>query len=300
MNHPLIEALAKALGINREHLFVSNGSDYIFALLINSFALHQQKHILTHEQAFSIYGVLAHTFNIPVHKAAVDPDWNVNIDNLITECTEHTAIIFIANPNNPTGLLINHEDIIRLLDNIPKTTLLVLDEAYYEFIPPAFQYNSLSLLKKYPNLVITRTFSKIYGLAGLRLGYAVAQSDIINMLQRVQLPFTVNQAALTAAHAALDDEEFLQHSLKTNIEGLKQMRAGFDDLKIKYLPSYTNFLTFECSDDGSILYEYLLNKGIIVRPLHPYQMNNYIRVSIGTEEQNTRFLSALKNYKDKL
>lgn len=295
-NHPLMPKLAKKLNVAIEQLFVSNGSDFIYTLLLNAFVLHQNKQMLTHDYAFSTYAVQAHTLNIPVQSVAISQNWQVNISTLIDACTEQTGIIFLANPNNPTGVLISQQEIKYLLENIPETTLLVLDEAYYEFAAHQQTCNSIEWLAKYPNLVITRTFSKIYGLAGLRLGYSLANPSITSILHRIQLPFTVNQAALTAAEAALDDEEFLNLSLKLNTEGMHQLSEGFNQLDIDYIPSACNFLTFNCKEDGLSLYNYLLDKGIIVRPLHPYKMDNYIRVTIGTKEQNNRFLEALNLY----
>lgn len=295
-NHPLMPKLAKQLNINSDQLFLSNGSDYIINILLNCFALHTNKHILTHEYAFSTYAIQANSLQIPVVSVAIHNNWQINIENLINACTEHTGLIFLANPNNPTGILTSQEEIKYLLDRIPQSTLLVLDEAYYEFAADQMSCNSVDWLADYPNLIITRTFSKIYGLAGLRLGYALAHPSIINILQRVQLPFVVNQMALTAANAALDDEAFLELSLKVNREGIQQVREGLDKLDLHYLPSACNFLAFDCKEDGITLYNYLLNKGIIVRPLHAYKMDNYIRVSIGTNSQNVRFLEALGTY----
>ena len=296
INHELMPTLADKLNIGVEQLFVSHGSDHIYGLLLNCFALHNNKHILTHEYAFSTYAIQANTYNIPVVEVPVKANWQVDIEALIARCTPQTALIFLANPNNPTGLLISQEEIKHLLEHIPPSTLLVLDEAYYEYAQTMMQGNSIEWLSQHPNLIITRTFSKIYGLAGLRIGYAIANPDIIELLQRVQLPFAVNQAALTAAHAAIGDEAFVELSLRTNTTGMEQMRAGFDGLGVKYLPSTCNFLCFDCQEDSLELYQYLLNKGIIIRPLHPYQMNQYIRVSIGTWEQNNRFLKALEDY----
>lgn len=296
INHPLISKLADKHYVNTNQIFVSNGSDYIYTILLNSFVLHHDKHILVHDYAFSTYAIQAQTLNIPVHSVAIHENWRVNISALIEACSSKTGIIFLANPNNPTGILISQQEIRTLIANIPENTLLVLDEAYYEFAASHYKGNNIEWLDQYPNLVITRTFSKIYGLAGLRLGYAIAHPSIIDILHRVQLPFTVNQAALTAAYAALDDQEFLQLSLETNAKGMKQISHGLERLGLEYLPSTCNFLTFHCKEDSMSLYNYLLSKGIIVRPLHPYKMNNYIRVTIGTEEQNTRFLDALNNY----
>jgi histidinol-phosphate aminotransferase len=295
-NHPLMSKLAKHLNISTEQLFLSNGSDYIFSILLNCFALHRNKHILTHEYAFSTYEIQAHTLNIPVCITPVNMYWEVKIDSLISACNAYTALIFIANPNNPTGLLIPQEEIKRLLEHIPPETILVLDEAYFEYAEDEVSCNSIDWLREHPNLVITRTFSKLYGLAGLRLGYAIAHPSIIALLGRAQLPFAVNQAALHAAFTALDDRQFVMDSLKNNQLGLAKIRQGFDALQLHYLPSFCNFLTFNSKADGMKLYDYLLEQGIIIRPLHPYKMNEYLRVTVGTEEQNTRFLSALNDY----
>lgn len=296
INHPLMAVLAKKLHIAPEQLFLSNGSDYLFHILLTCFALHTEKHMLTHDYAFSSYAIQAHALQIPVHTVAIEDNWRVNVTNLIQACTSETGLIFLANPNNPTGILISQEEIKYLLDNIPPSTLLVLDEAYFEFAISQMSNNSIDWLTDYPNLVITRTFSKIYGLAGLRLGYSITNPSITNILQRVQLPFAVNQIALTAALAALDDSEFVQRSLRNNTEGMKQVRKGLDALALDYLPSSCNFLTFDCKEDGIRLYNFLLDKGIIVRPLHAYKMDHYIRVTVGTQEQNIRFLNALTQY----
>lgn len=294
--HSITEKLATKLKVKHNQLFLSNGSDYIFSLLLTAFSQHTNKNILIHDYAFCSYGLLANTLKIPVCSVAINSDWQVNINHFIQACTPQTSIIFLANPNNPTGGLIRQQEIEILLDNIPKSTLVVIDEAYFEFALSQFNYNSIDWLEKYPNLVITRTFSKLYGLAGLRLGYAIAASTIIDKLQQTQLPFNVNQAALTAANASLDDEEFIKLSLQTNAEGMLQLREGFEKLNINYLPSAGNFITFDCQEDCAILYSHLSNKGIMVRPLSPYNMNRYMRVTIGTKFQNNRFLDALGHY----
>ena len=297
INHPLMLKLAQMLSVDTEQLFFSNGSDYIFGLLIECFALHLGKHILTHDFAFSTYAIQAYTLKVPVQTVSIHEDWRVDIDKLIKACTSQTALIFLANPNNPTGLLISSAEIKKLLDNIPPSTLLVLDEAYYEYVQAQLD-NSVEWLVQYPNLVITRTFSKIYGMAGLRLGYAMAHPDVINILRRVQLPFAVNQIALNAAYAALDDKEFIARSLMVNQEGMKFFKETLSSLGFSYLAPSGNFLTFDCKEDSVAIYNYLLERGIITRPLHPYNMPNFLRVTIGTEEQNQRFFKELKNYKN--
>lgn len=296
INHPLMLKLAHKMQISKEQLFLSNGSDYIFGLLIQCFALHQDKHILTHDYAFSTYAIQAQALKVPALSVAINDDWHVNVEKIIEACTQQTALIFIANPNNPTGSLLSLQKIKYLLERIPQQVLLVLDEAYYEYAAHRLEQNSIDWLDDHPNLVITRTFSKIYGMAGMRLGYAMAHPDVINIMQRVQLPFAVNQVALNSAYAALDDDEFIQRSLNLNEIGMQQLIEGFERLNIKYLPSAGNFLTFDCQEDGIALYSYLLDRGIIIRPLHPYNMPHFLRVTVGRSQQNNRFLHELENY----
>lgn len=291
INHPLYEKLAKKHGITPQQLILSNGSDYIFLLLMMGFALHNGKHILTHDYAFSSYQIQAQGLGIPVTSSGLHPDWQVDIDQLIANCNADTALIFLANPNNPTGLLIPQTEVKRLLENIPETTLLVLDEAYHEYAQ--LEINSLSWLETHPNLVITRTFSKAYALAGLRLGYAIANVAIIEILHKLQLPFAVNQAALAAGLAALEDEDFLGKTLEVNHQGMQQLLLGLEQVGLSAFPSAANFITFSCNKDSTDTYQALLQQGIIVRPLHAYNMPEYIRVSAGTTEQNARFLKAL-------
>ncbi|KTD83029.1 histidinol-phosphate transaminase [Legionella waltersii] len=296
INHTLMDKLAAKLNIKTDQLFLSNGSDYLFNVVLTCFALHRNKNIVTHDFAFSTYEIQANSLQIPVIHVPIEKNWVVNTRKIAQACTEDTSMVCLANPNNPTGLPIHEKDIKHLLKTIPESTLLVLDEAYYEFAADTLNYNSINWLEEHPNLIITRTFSKIYGMAGLRLGYAIAHPTIISILRRFQLPFIVNQLAMAAAQAAIEDEQFIQASLESNAKGMEQVKEGFQQLQIDYLPSACNFLTFDCKKDSTDLYQYLLNRGIIVRPLHAYKMNNYIRVTIGTAEQNSFFLSALNDY----
>lgn len=292
-HHRLMSALAHKLNIETDRLFLANGSDALFNLLLICFGLHTGKAIVTHQFAFSSYAIQAHALQIPVHQVEIDADLRVNMQKLIAACTDKVGLVFIANPNNPTGLLIPPAQIKQLLEQISPSILVVLDEAYYEYAATQLNCNTVSWLEAHSNLVITRTFSKIYGLAGLRLGYAIAHPEIIALLQRTQLPFAVNQAALEAAYAALDDDLFIQQSLQMNQEGMLQLSQGFQQLKLTYLPSSGNFLTINYQQDTATLYDFLLNHGIITRPLHAYKMPQYLRVTIGTKEQNQRLLKAL-------
>jgi len=291
--NPLRARLAEHTGLDQEFVILSNGSDILFHLLLECFALHTGKHVLTHDYAFITYEVQANTLGIPLRKMPLKPNWEVDIDAIINACTEKTALIFLANPNNPTGLLIQPEQIERLLNNIPENTLLVLDEAYHEYTPPNMQSHAKAWLHKYPNLVITRTFSKVYGLAALRLGYALANPEIIALLHRIQLPFTVSQPSMLAGIAALNDQSFVEASIELNQKGLIQVKQALDKLDLKSLPSACNFITFDCGCNAVELDKHLQARGIITRPLNPYGLTQHLRVTIGTFEQNTRFLNAL-------
>ena len=289
-HHPFLHELSEFLGIDVQHLTLANGSDALFGLLMICFAIGQDKHIITHDYAFRKYIIQAHTYGIPIVNTPMR-DWQVDIDAMITTCNEKTALIFIANPNNPTGGWIPTAEIKRLLGHIPETTLLVLDEAYIEFLPS--HQETLSLLKHYPNLVITRTFSKAYGLAGLRLGYAIAHPQITALMKKIHLPFAVNIAALTAGSAALKDQTFVDRTRQTILQNRNGLAQQLQKHGVAYLATYANFITLNCEQDCLGIVLNLEKMGIIVRPLHPYGMKNYMRVTIGTQEQNQRFLNAL-------
>ena len=297
-SHPLRKKLATHFDLDWDMITLGNGTDMLFTLLQICFALHSDKHILTHEHAFISYHIQAKTLGIPVISTPLLPNWQPDIDAMIAACHEKTALIFIANPNNPTGSFLDKVAIKRLLENIPETTIVVLDEAYYEFIDEQDTLNSISLLNSHPNLVITRTFSKAYGLAGLRIGYAIANTCITALLHRVQLPFTVNKAALEAASAALNDSGFVKKTIENNLAGLAQLKQGFEALQLHYLPTFANFITFDCKMDSTPLYQALLRHGIIVRPLHPYGLTHFLRVTVGLPQQNSRFLGSLKEFYD--
>lgn len=295
LNHPLYDKLAEKWNISRNQLIIANGSDSIFQFVLMAFALHTERHMLTHEYAFVTYQILSQALGIPFYNVPSGPDWQVDMDALIQQCTDKTGVIFIANPNNPTGKLVASDILLKLLDNIPESTIVVLDEAYYEYAASFYTANSIDWLNRYKNLVITRTFSKAYGLAGLRLGYAMAHPEIIALLHKVQLPFAVNQVALEAGLAALEDTDFLQTTLQTNAQGLQQMLHGLEALKMTVLSAPTgNFVTMDCQQDSTTLYQKLLEQGIITRPLHPYNMPRHLRITIGTAEQNARFLNVLR------
>ena len=291
LNHSLMKKLSQKFALDEQMIILGNGTDLLFFFLLTAFALHRGKHILTHDCAFLSYQVQAQTLGIPVIKTRLKKNWQVDIEAMIYHCNEETALIFLANPNNPTGAFIPFPEIKRLISAIPPTTILVIDEAYYEYAYSKHEKASLDLLHAHSNVVVTRTFSKAYGLAGLRLGFAIACPEVIAILRRVQPPFVVNQAALVAAEAALHDDEFIEQTKKNNAKGMQQMQEGLIALGIFYYPTSCNFITIDCQAAAKSIYQNLLNYGIIVRPLNQYGLPNHLRVTIGNPDQISRFLN---------
>jgi histidinol-phosphate aminotransferase len=202
-------------------------------------------------------------------------------------------VVWVANPNNPTGTHARQDEIEAFLKRVPERVIVVIDEAYNEYLPPDLRAESVKLVKRHPNLVVTRTFSKAYGLAGLRVGYAVAHASVADVMNRVRQPFNVNAVALTAAAAALDDMEFVARSYAENLQGLRQLGEGATRLGCDYIPSHGNFLTIRVGKAAEI-YRKLLRRGVIVRPVGGgYQLPEHLRVTVGTAAENDKFLSAL-------
>ena len=204
-----------------------------------------------------------------------------------------TRIVWVANPNNPTGNFLPGAQVKAFLQAVPKDVVVVLDEAYNEYLPPADRVDTLAWVKEFPNLVVTRTFSKIHGLAGLRVGYAVTTAEIADLMHRVRQPFNVNNLALAGAIAALDDHAFIAESYDNNRRGMEQIIAGLKRLGLEHIPSHGNFVTFKAGDAGKVN-QALLKQGVIVRPIGGYALPEHLRVTIGLERENARFLEALE------
>ena len=202
-------------------------------------------------------------------------------------------MVFIANPNNPTGTLLGKDELLVFLQGVPTNVLVVLDEAYDEYLPDERKSEAVAWLAAFPNLIVTRTFSKAYGLAGLRVGFALAHADVADIINRVRQPFNVNSMALVAAAAALEDDDFVRRSRELNAAGMRQITEGLQCLGLEFIPSFGNFVSF-CTGEATAIYRQLLQKGVIVRPIAGYGMPEYLRVSIGLESENARFLSALE------
>jgi histidinol-phosphate aminotransferase len=212
---------------------------------------------------------------------------------MLAAVTANTRMVFIANPNNPTGTYLQHNEVEAFIKALPEQVLCVLDEAYYEYIDAKEHFDSVTWLDRFPNLIITRTFSKAYGLAGLRMGYGLSSSLIADLLNRVRQPFNNNTLALVAAEAALADQEYLQKSQQLNCQGMKQLTNAFTNLGLSWIPSSGNFVSVDVKSKGLPIYEALLRKGVIVRPVANYEMPNHLRISIGLREENQFFIDAL-------
>lgn len=288
----LKEILAEHHNVNVEQIILGNGSEEVMVLIASIF-IQKGDEIIISNNEFISYSLIAKKVGA---KAIVVPtkNWSYDLMAMLQAVTPRTRLLFIANPKNPTGTRINEKSLTDFLNLLPKSILVVLDEAYFEYVQESDHPNGIALLKKYPNLVVTRTFSKIYGLASLRIGYGVCSSLIASLLNRVRMPFNVNRYAQIAARAAIQDEKHLETSLKINNEGRQQLKAALCEISLDCLPSYGNFITIELGKASQQVYKKLLAEGIIVRPLGSYGMPNHIRVTIGTFEQNKCFVNAFK------
>lgn len=292
-HHPLKAKVAEYWDIDPQQVVFSNGSDALFAHIFTLFCLHKQKSILTHQHCFPSYPIQAKTLGIPIEFISLNESWQWQVDDFVQACQSDTGVLIFANPNNPTGVKVSQKTISALLEDIPQDVIVVIDEAYYEY---AFEHPSesaLPLINRHQNVIITHSFSKAYGLANCRLGYAIAHPDLIELVWRIQQPFAVNGLALLCGEAALQDQAFVQQSLEVNRQGMQQLAIGFERLGYEFIPSHTNFITVKAGQDAHALNDYLLNQGIIVRPLAASGMAEYLRISIGTETQNKRLLDVL-------
>ena len=287
----LKQALSRHLSVGMDQLVLGNGSNDVLELAARAFLAPANSAVYA-QHAFAVYPLVVQAMGC---KGIEVPAKNFghDLDAMTRAVRPDTRIVFVANPNNPTGTLVAAADMERFIAGLPAHVLAVLDEAYTEYLRPAHRSHSLSWLKKYSNLLITRTFSKVYGLAGLRVGYAVGSAGVADMLNRVRQPFNVNSISLAAAAAALDDHEFVRESYELNLAGMDQLTAGLKNLGLEYIPSYGNFVTFKVRNAEGVNLA-LLKSGVIVRPIAGYGLPDWLRVSIGLESENSRFLLSLK------
>jgi len=287
----LKQKLAKFYQLQTEQITIGNGSNDILDLLARIF-LNEQSNAIFSAHAFIVYKLATITSGAKFKEIAAQ-NYAHDLNAIANAVDAQTKIIFLANPNNPTGSWFKQDELIAFLNKIPVSVLVVLDEAYYEYAQGDDFANGLSLVNKYPNLLVTRTFSKVYGLAGLRIGFAISQPDIADMLNRARQPFNVNSLAQAAAIIALEDQEFVAGAIKANIKGMHQLNLGLEKLGLKVLPTKGNFMAVDFGQDVSNIDLKLQQNGVIVRPIAGYDMPNFLRISIGTEAENARLLQVL-------
>ena len=284
--------LHEKLGIDPARITVGNGSNDVLELVARVF-LGPGLEAIVSEHSFVVYPLATKSLGADL---TVIPAKDFGQDLVATSGAihENTRVVFIANPNNPTGTWIDRDTLTAFLDRVPSETLVVLDEAYAEYVEEPDYPNGLELVDQYDNLIVTRTFSKAYGLAGLRIGYSVSHPDIADLMNRVRQPFNVNLMSLAAALIALDDDEYLNQSVRLNAEGMKQLIDACSQMGLDYIPSVGNFLTIDFGRDAMPIYDALLHEGVIVRPIGVYGMPNHLRVTVGLPEENARFIDALQ------
>lgn len=292
----LKQALANKYSCSPEQITLGNGSNDILELLARAYAGVGDE-IIFSQHAFAIYPIVTQVIGA---SAVVTPasNWGHDLSAMAAAVTDKTRLIFLANPNNPTGTSFSKQQLIGFLQHVPQHVLVVLDEAYFEYAShPAMGIDDypdgLTLIAEHPNLIVTRTFSKAYGLAGLRVGYAISHPQIANILNRVRQPFNVNSMALKAAEVALSDLEHLRQSIELNTAGMAQYQAAFEKMRLGWISSAGNFICVAVGADAGAVYDALLHEGVIVRPVANYAMPDYLRFSIGLAEENELAIDAL-------
>jgi histidinol-phosphate aminotransferase len=293
----LKQRLAQQLGLADNQITIGNGSNDVLDLVARSF-LDGNTEAVYSQYAFMVYAMVTQACGARARVAAAlgpgsSQAYGHDLDAMQALINERTRLVFIANPNNPTGNWLLRDELKAFLDAVPGDVVVVIDEAYFEYVDVDGYPNALDWLDAYPNLVVTRTFSKIYGLAGLRIGYAVSSPELCELFNRVRQPFNGNSLALAAARVALDDTAFVDQSRQANRQGLQRMQAGFSERDFDYIPSAGNFLTVRFGERSADVYQGLLQRGVIVRPVANYDLAEHLRISVGTDAQIDRLFEAL-------
>ena len=287
----LKKALSEKFGLEPDQITLGNGSNDVLEFIARAFVAPDNEVVFS-RHSFAVYPIVTQAVGAT---AVVVPakNWGCDLQAMASHITDRTRVVFIANPNNPTGTWHTGDELKSFIAALPAHVLCVIDEAYYEYVESKDYPNAMSWLPEFDNLIVTRTFSKIYGLAGLRIGYGASSRAIADMLNRVRQPFNTNSLALAAAEAALGDDAHLQASRAINNAGMKQLVSAFEELGLEYIPSVGNFIAVDVGRKGVDVYEQLLREGVIVRPVANYEMPNHLRITIGTEIENRKFIEAL-------
>lgn len=286
----LRDAVCQKFGLQPDQLVFGNGSNDILELAARAFLIAGDEAIYS-QHAFAVYSLVTQAVGAT---GIVVPakDYSHDLEEMVAAITPKTRMLFVANPNNPTGTLLAKDELLAFLLKIPKRVLVVLDEAYDEYLPQQQKSEAIRWLQEFDNLIISRTFSKAYGLAGLRIGFGMASSAVADIMNRIRQPFNVNSVAQAAAVASLADEDFVARSYALNQAGMMQITEGLNSLGLDFIPSFANFVSFRIADAAGT-YRRLLQEGVIVRPIANYEMSDYLRVSIGLYSENARFLEVL-------
>ncbi len=284
-------ALSRKLGVPTEWITLGNGSNDILEAAA-AVMLAPGRSCVYSQFSFAVYPLAtqargARSIVVPAREYGHD------LDAMLAAIDDATRLVFIANPNNPTGTFVNATRMAEFIDRVPNNVVVVLDEAYNEYLEPRDRHPSVEWVRAFPNLLLSRSFSKAYGLAGLRIGYGVAQGELTDLLNRVRQPFNCNSMAQAAAVAALGDEAFVARGVELNRAGMAQLTAAFEALGLRYLPSFGNFILVAVGD-GAAIYQALLRRGVIVRPVGGYGLPQWLRVTIGLPEENEKFIKALR------
>jgi histidinol-phosphate aminotransferase len=287
----LRQRLAKGLGVKPGNLIFGNGSDEIIDIIIKAFS-EPDDEIITSDTTFLEYKIISQQNGRRVRLVPLK-DFRYNLSAIKKAIGPKTKAIFIANPNNPTGTYVSKAEVDNFLKALPERVVVIFDEAYLEFVDEKNFPKSLSYFRQGKNVIILRTFSKIYGLAGLRIGYGIAKEELIGYMERCRQPFNVNTLAQEAARAALNDGDFIRKAQRLAWGGKKYLYCQLDKLKIGYLPSTANFILIDIGQDGLAIFNKLLRQGVIVRDMRSYGLKNFIRVTIGTHKENKKFIKAL-------
>lgn len=283
--------LGERFGIDAAQITLGNGSNDIIVMVAEAF-LAEGRNAVFSQYGFAAYPLATQASGAECREVAAKA-WGNDLEGMLTAIDGDTRVIFIANPNNPTGSWVDRQDLERFLARVPGHVLVVLDEAYIEYADDASLPDGLDYVASHPNLLVSRSLCKAYGLAGLRVGYAVSSREVADLLNRVRQPFNVNSLALAGACAALDDDAYLEAGRRVNRHGLAQLQAGLDALGLSWIPMRANFVTVDLGMPAQPVYQSLLRQGVIVRPLDGYGLPGHLRVSVGLDHENRSFLDAL-------
>jgi len=288
----LRQAIAARHGVDAACVTVGNGSNDVLDMIARVF-LWPGRESLFSQYAFAVYPLSSMAVGATL-KVVPAVDYGHDLDGIRKTITDETGVVWIANPNNPTGTRLGAGKLRQFVESVPSTVIVVIDEAYFEYVREDDHPDASQWLGDFPNLVVTRTFSKAFGLAALRIGYGLSHPDVADLLNRVRQPFNVDSMAQAAALAALEDRDFLARSVELNAQGMQQLTEGVSRLGLPFIPSYGNFIAIDVGGDAAPVDQALLRLGVVTRPVANYGLPNHLRVSVGLPDENTRFLATLE------